>query len=343
MAYPAKDAISTLDFAQNGLPFVVIAASVDAATLDYAQHGLPFYAAGSGAATLDVVGSINASESPDSMTVLGTTYPKVVSPWVVSTQFGQAEVLPQAAGFCSTAFGNHTGWPAFRVMASAPSTVVSMAYYPFVQDCVATGSQFSRVGTPFAFIYEAAPIGTTGQAFGFNGTAFGAPSASWVQTGQAAGSLSGAVGSPAATLAHNASGFQATNFGPHQSNTTCRANGFKSTAFGAPALHAVRQASSTHRATRFGVPVATQGNTYTVYGFTRAGRVGHPRGWTRIVQPAQGFTSTMTGSPTSSETHRARHLSPVARIGTPSVWFAGGGQHGHATCFTSTTFGAPTA
>lgn len=259
-----------------------------------------------------------------------------------STQFGAPILSNIALGFKPTQFGAPDSRQYFRVMAAFPSTVVSTAYHPINQSGQASGVIHARVGQPVSFGYLPAEVDVTSQAFGFSRTTFGTPLAEWDQFAIATGSAFGSMGTPSAVNAHPATGFQSTSFGTPQANMVTQASGFRPTLFGTPLATTVHAASSTHRATRFGLPTGIKVNARCVYGFTRHGRFGQPRGRTFYPRVPSGFTATLIGSPTSSENHRARHIAPVARFGTPGRGFGGGGYHGHATGFSSTAFGVPT-
>lgn len=238
--------------------------------------------------------------------------------------------VEQATGFATTTLGvGATGFNSFSA-SGFTATAFALAYYPFDQALGATGRQQPRFGKPWGYEFIApkfnqitrakslpavrfgqhnSPVESTATAYGWRATGFGA----------AVGRLTGAFarfGEHVSRVTQAATGATTTQYGTPKAASRHSASGFAS-GFGVPSSARTQHAAPAYRPTRWGVPRAQQTNTYRAYGFLLRPRFGWPRATQRFNYPAQGFCPTQHGGHDAFDTHRALHIPPTARFGSP--------------------------
>ncbi len=266
-----------------------------------------------------------------------------------STAFGTAAIEPHVMPIYSTVFGTPnspylqtgvaTGFLTLQLgpdprlvtvgyaISSPPSTVVSTAYTATAQTAEASGTAFTKFGTPF---YGAPPeiiVNWRCVARGWETTNFGTPRAPHTVATQATGFRStrwgwpkgfslGAfsrLGTPHALRVQPTTGWTNTAFGtPHVVYVAAPIYG---TAFGAPAAKEGHLVLPRAPRTRFGNPASFIGG-HIAFGI-QLGYFGQPSASNALNRGASGWTSTLHGSHTAWQNHKATHIPPPNKLGTP--------------------------
>lgn len=266
-----------------------------------------------------------------------------------STAFGTAAIEPHVMPIYSTVFGTPnspylqtgvaTGFLTTQLgpdprlitvgyaISSPPSTVISTAYTATDQTAEASGTAFTKFGTPF---YGAPPeiiVNWRCVARGWETTNFGTPRAPHTVATQATGFRStrwgwpkgfslgpfSRLGTPHAIRVQPTTGWTNTAFGtPH---VVYVAAPIYDTAFGAPAAKEGHLVLPRAPRTRFGNPASFIGG-HIAFGI-QLGRFGQPSASSALNRSASGWTSTAHGAHTARLTYKATHIPPPNKMGVP--------------------------
>lgn len=266
-----------------------------------------------------------------------------------STTFGTPAIVPHVMPIYSTVFGTPnspylqtgvaTGFLALQLgpdprlitvgyaISSPPSTVVSTAYTEADQTAEASGSAFAKFGTPFYGVPPGIITNWRCTARGWKTTNFGTPRAPHTVETQATGLYStrwgwprgfslGAfsrLGTPHAIRVQPATGWANTTFGmPSMMYVAAPIFG---TAFGTPVAKEGHLVLPRAPRTRFGDPASFIGG-HIAFGI-QLGRFGQPSASNALNRGASGWTSTLHGAHTSWQSHKATHIPPPNKLGTP--------------------------
>jgi hypothetical protein len=99
--------------------------------------------------------------------------------------------------------------------------------------------------------------------------------------------------------------------------TLLKASGFASGHLGLAAAVMTQRAAGAQFVQRFGLPESDRGHSFKVYGINASGRIGNPTGFSRFNYRVTGFRPVSIGSASCHESHRAIHVEPICRLGTP--------------------------
>jgi hypothetical protein len=154
-------------------------------------------------------------------------------------------------------------------------------------------------------------------ASGIDAVQMGFPIATWPQSGSASGIASGQLGTPKGSRGQGSTGIHSTVIGAPTVKTLLKASGFASGHLGLAVAMLTQRADGAQFVQRFGLPESDIGNTHKVYGINASGRIGNPAGFSRFNYRVTGFRPVAIGSASCHESHRASHVTPICRLGTP--------------------------
>ena len=259
---------------------------------------------------------------------------EMVASGLLSAQIGIASTPSPASGFLATQFGTPRGWQHWQHRSLPPTTVIPGAFSPVNHIGCATGLAHALVGRPMSFVVNVQPLHWTTAARGALHTRYGVPSTAVNRVTRAAGFLATRAGVPhcsasmfgvltrygvpTALVRGAASGECSTGVGVPTSLSAGRAAGFACVAVGKPSVRVTYQAAHAG-ATRYGKHSTLRSATWLAYGLGPVARVPVPRGWQRFNYPATGSHGTHVGTPTCVQRHRALHIAPTTRVGTPTL------------------------
>lgn len=204
-----------------------------------------------------------------------------------------AATTSTATGFCATQLGT----PASSLSHLAAGSTTTQLGTPRLTRFTASvgAAPATRLGTPGAIAYgPAAGQGWLAQAYGSCGTAFGAPTARWRQTGAPASLHTTQLGTPLAASTYHALGSKGTLFGTPAARLVGHVVGLYGTQLGKPLARRVQPASG----------------LWTT-------RIGAPKAGNYITGQVSGLGGAQLGSPSSVQTHRVASIAPVAFFGNP--------------------------
>lgn len=253
---------------------------------------------------------------------------------VLAASVGVPSTPSPASGFLATQFGTPRGWQHWQHRSLPPTTVIPCAFSPVNHIGRATGLAHALVGHPMSFVVNVQPLHWTTAARGALHTRYGVPSTAVNRVTRAAGFLATRAGVPhcsasmfgvltrygvpTALVRGTASGECSTGVGVPTSLSAGRAAGFACIAVGKPSVRVTYQAAHAG-ATRYGKHSTLRSATWLAYGLGPVARVPVPRGWQRFNYPATGSHGTHVGTPTCVQRHRALHIAPITRVGTPTL------------------------
>lgn len=244
------------------------------------------------------------------------TYPLINGSTINGSVSPVSPEPPAVYGFSTTQFGTPAGIQRWPALSMGNITLFGTPCSPIPQDAQAGGFSITRLGAPVAFGYKPPNDAATGQAFGFSETAFGAPNAAWVQSGNASGFASTQFGAGATRQQQGAIGFVGTQFGACHLLLAQPALGWSPTAFGQALGMMTLIATPIAPGTRFGTPGQVRSNSYSARGFCPT-RLGQPLGYQRNNYHAGGWRSALMGAPGALHRHRIAAMPPATRFGTP--------------------------
>ena len=236
-----------------------------------------------------------------------------------STKFGTGRLFPYhvAPGIHSTQFGPINGWQHWDEVWNPPETRFGTPTTPTNRTAQAAGFLVTRYGQPSKVSHKQAGESWLCIASGFDPVRIGYPAATWPQSGSASGIDTGHLGAPKGIRGQRASGIHSTAVGAPTVKTLLKASGFASGHLGLAVAMLTQRADGAQFAQRFGLPESDIGNTHKVYGINASGRIGNPTGVSRFNYRVTGFRPVAIGSASCHESHRASHVTPICRLGTP--------------------------
>ncbi len=246
---------------------------------------------------------------------------------VQASLFGTHSIAFFSPSIPSAQFGTPSGQSLLRARSLLATSRFGAPLALFVdRTCVVSGFA-SSLGRPYGGLFTSASYGRVVKADPAPRSVFGQPSSPVLQARSASvlpASRFGAPSKGAAPLSafgshrsffvHPASGANVTAFGAPSAASGHVAAAVNAAQFGAPGVSREQSVAATNR-TRFGMPTADMTGTHKTFGFSRSW-FGHPRAL-RDILTASGFTSSAFGEQTSYEVHRALHIPPEHKFGTP--------------------------
>lgn len=254
--------------------------------------------------------------------VLGT--PRVFPyspPPIRSTQFGTGRLFPYhvAPGIHSTQFGPINGWQHWDEVWNPPATKFGTPTTPTNRTAQAAGFQSTRYGQPSKVSHKQDGESWLCIASGFDPVRISSPVATWPQSGSVSGIAAGHLGTPKGARGQRATGIHSTVIGAPTVKTMLKAYGFASSHLGLAVAVMTQRAAGARFSQRFGIPESDIGNTHKVYGINASGRIGNPSGFSRFNYLVTGFRPVAIGSASCHESHRVSHVTPICRLGTPTL------------------------
>ena len=238
-----------------------------------------------------------------------------------STQFGAGRLFPYhvAPGVHSTQFGSINGWQHWDEVWNPPATKFGTPTTPTNRTAQADGFLATRYGQPSKVAHKPAGESWVCMASGILFAQMGSPVATWPQSGSASGIGPVNLGTPKASLGQRADGIYSVAVGAPTIKTLLKASGFANGHLGFAAAVMTQPADGAQFGQRFGLPEADISNTHKVYGINASGRIGSPTGFSRFNYRVTGFRPVSIGSASCHELHRASHVTPICRLGTPII------------------------
>ena len=236
-----------------------------------------------------------------------------------STQFGTGRLFPYhvAPGIHSTQFGSINGWQHWDEVWNPPATRFGTPTTPTNRTAQADGFQSTRYGQPGKVSHKPDGQSWLCIASGFDLVRIGSPVATRPQFGSVSGIAAVHLGTPKGTRGQRATGIHSTVIGAPTVKTLLKASGFASGHLGLAVAMLTQRADGAQFVQRFGLPESDIGNTHKVYGINASGRIGNPTGFSRFNYRVTGFRPVSIGSASCHESHRAIHVEPTCRLGTP--------------------------
>lgn len=236
-----------------------------------------------------------------------------------STQFGTGRLFPYhvAPGIHSTQFGSINGWQHWDEVWNPPATRFGTPTTPTNRTAQADGFQSTRYGQPGKVSHKPDGQSWLCIASGFDLVRIGSPVATRPQFGSVSGIAAVHLGTPKGTRGQRATGIHSTVIGAPTVKTLLKASGFASGHLGLAVAMLTQRADGAQFVQRFGLPESDIGNTHKVYGINASGRIGNPAGFSRFNYRVTGFRPVAIGSASCHESHRASHVTPICRLGTP--------------------------
>lgn len=235
----------------------------------------------------------------------------------IGTPYGVFWQITQATGFKPTQFGPIKGWQHWDEVWNPPATKFGTPTTPTNRTAQAAGFQSTRYGQPGKVSHKPDGQSWLCIASGFDLVRIGSPVATRPQFGSVSGIAAVHLGTPKGTRGQRATGIHSTVIGAPTVKTLLKASGFASGHLGLAVAMLTQRADGAQFVQRFGLPESDIGNTHKVYGINASGRIGNPAGFSRFNYRVTGFQPVAIGSASCHESHRASHVTPICRIGTP--------------------------